>query len=77
MTPHFGTYHWSKNIVYGCQNTVHGCKMEFDTPFLATPIGVALRVVGRFSPFNVHKWVLKLGLNNLEKLMYCAGNERL
>ena len=34
-------------------------------------------VVGRFSPFNLHKWVLKLGLKNLEKLMYCAGNERL
>ena len=31
-----------------------------------------VRVVGRFSPFNVHKWVLKLGLKNLEKLMYCA-----
>ena len=34
-------------------------------------------MVGRFSPFNVHKWVLKLGLKNLEKLMYCVGNERL
>ena len=29
-----------------------------------------VRVVGRFSPFNVHKWVLKLGLKYLEKLMY-------
>ena len=36
-----------------------------------------VRVGERFSPFNVHKWVLKLGLKNLEKLMYCAGNERL
>ena len=36
-----------------------------------------VRVVGRFSPFNVHKWVLNLGLKNMEKLMYCAGNERL
>ena len=36
-----------------------------------------VRVVGRFSPFNVHKWVLKQGLKNLEKLMYCVGNERL
>ena len=36
-----------------------------------------VRVVGRFSPFNVHKWMLKLGLKNLEKLMYCAGKERL
>ena len=36
-----------------------------------------VRVVGRFSPFNVHKWVLKQRLKNLEKLMYCAGNERL
>ena len=34
-------------------------------------------MVGRFSPFNVHKWVLKLGLKKLEKLMYCVGNERL
>ena len=44
-------------------------------------LGVGLNrwvmVVGRFSPFNVHKWVLKLGLKNLEKLMYCSGNERL
>ena len=42
MTPHFGTYHWSKNTAHGCQNTVQGCKIAFDTPFLATPIGVAL-----------------------------------
>ena len=42
MTPYFGTYHWSKNIVHGCQNTVQGCKMAFGTPFLETPIGVAL-----------------------------------
>ena len=36
-----------------------------------------VRVGERFSPLNVHKWVLKLGLKNLEKLMYCVGNERL
>ena len=36
-----------------------------------------IRVGERFSPLNVHKWVLKLGLKNLEKLMYCTGNERL
>ena len=28
-------------------------------------------------PFNVHKWVLKPRLKNLDKLMYFAGNERL
>ena len=28
-------------------------------------------------PFNVHKWVLKLGLKNPEKLMYFVGNQRL
>ena len=42
MTLHFGTYHWNKNIVYGYQNTVQGCKMAFDTLFLTTPIEVAL-----------------------------------
>ena len=42
MTPHFGTYHWSKNTDQGCQNTVQDCKIAFDTLFLTTPIGVAL-----------------------------------
>ena len=36
-----------------------------------------VRVGERLSPLNVHKWVLKLGLKNMEKLIYCAGNERL
>ena len=36
-----------------------------------------VRVGERFSPFNVHKWVLKVRLKILEKIMYCAGNERL
>ena len=27
-----------------------------------------VRVVGRFSPFNVHKWVLKLGLKKSGKI---------
>ena len=33
-------------------------------------------MVGRLNSLNVHKWMLKLRLKNLEKLMYCAGNER-
>ena len=36
-----------------------------------------VRVGERFSPFNDHKWVLKVGLKILEKIMYCARNERL
>ena len=39
MAPYFGTYHLSKNS----QNTIQECKMAFGTPFLVTPIGVALR----------------------------------
>ena len=35
-----------------------------------------VRLGERFSPLNVHKWVLNLGLKNLKKLMYCTGNER-
>ena len=42
MAPHFGTYHWNKNTVQGCQNTVQDCKMAFGTPYLVTSIGVAL-----------------------------------
>ena len=42
MALHFGTYYWSKKNVQRCQNTVQGYKMTFDTPFLATCIGVAL-----------------------------------
>ena len=35
-----------------------------------------VRVGERFSPLNVQKWVLNLGLKKMENLMYCAGNER-
>ena len=53
MASHFDTYHWSKNTVHGCQNTIQGCKMTFGTPFLATPIGVALMedLAKRFATF--------------------------
>ena len=44
MAPHFDTYHWNKNTVHGCQNTVQNCKISFDTLFLTTPIGVALNI---------------------------------
>ena len=44
MAPHFGTYHWSKKNFQGCQNTVQGYKIAFDTLFLATCIGVALKL---------------------------------
>ena len=44
MAPHFDTYYLSKNIVCGCQNTVQSCKIAFGISFLATPIGVALRI---------------------------------
>ena len=53
MAPHFDTYHWSKNTVHECQNTIQGCKMTFGTHFLATPIGVALMedLTKRFATF--------------------------
>ena len=53
MTPHFGTYHLSKNTIQWCQNTVQDCKMVFNTQFLATSLGVAL---------NMTLWVLSLPL---------------
>ena len=31
-----------------------------------------VRVGEGVNPLNVHKWVLKLGLKNMEKLLYCA-----
>ena len=55
MTPHFGTYHWRKNTVQGCQNTVQGCKIAFGTPFLATPIGVALKPFSKVWPLKGFK----------------------
>ena len=65
MAPHFGTYHWSKNTVQGCQNIVQGCKMVFGTPFLATPLGVALTVFlfgtdtnGLVSCFSKLSWII-------------------
>ena len=52
MISYFGTYHWSKNTVQGCQNTIQGYKIVFDTLFLITPIGIALRMekTGDFDP---------------------------
>ena len=51
MAPHFGTYHWSKNTVQRYQNTVQNYKITFDTPFLTTPIGVALKRLLSLFPF--------------------------
>ena len=44
MIPYFDTYHWSKNIIYKCQNTIQDYKIVFDILFLTTLIRVALNV---------------------------------